>query len=469
MVRTALLATVLTAFFPSDRERAFEPDLSVRIDPCVELMSIVFRFAGNPEYGKARVDSYASDVETWFGDHRDDPVVRLAADLRRRNGVSFDAVMGFAVHLDGTTKLQPEVPLSPRPASLDERWKNDAPKFLRALQKFATRTRFAEFFEQHQALYDTTVERMRARLAESAQLGWFEDFFGARPTASFEVSLGLLNGGQCYGPHVLHKDGTEDLHCVLGVWATDDAGLPTFDEDVIPTVVHEFCHSYCNHQIDAHEKQLVRAGTRMFAHVEEAMRRQAYGSWQIMLKESLVRACVIRYEAKTRGPRARDMEIRNQERCQFYWAGDLSDVLIEYEKGRESFATLANFMPRVVEFFDEYSKRFEAEMASRPQVVSTVPEIGDQKVDPNLEALVITFNTKMADRSWAFVGGGPKYPKTKSQPHYDEACKVLTLAVELEPDHEYEFWLNRGKFDSFRSATGKILEPVRFTFRTAKR
>ena len=74
MVRTALLATVLTAFFPSDRERAFEPDLSVRIDPCVELMSIVFRFAGNPEYGKARVDSYASDVETWFGDHRDDPV-----------------------------------------------------------------------------------------------------------------------------------------------------------------------------------------------------------------------------------------------------------------------------------------------------------------------------------------------------------------------------------------------------------
>ena len=99
--------------------------------------------------------------------------------------------------------------------------------------------------------------------------------------------------------------------------------------------------------------------------------------------------------------------------------------------------------------------------------MSIVPEIGDRKVDPKTDALVITFDQEMRDRAWSVVGGGPKFPKITGKPSYDRARKVLTVPIQLKPDTEYELWLNRGKYDSFQSAAGHKLEPVHVTFRTA--
>ncbi len=89
-------------------------------------------------------------------------------------------------------------------------------------------------------------------------------FLGARPQASFTVVLGLLNGGCCYGPHYRLPDGKEELYCVLGVWKTDDDGLPIFEADMLETVVHEFCHSYANEIVDRHADELKAAGEKLF-------------------------------------------------------------------------------------------------------------------------------------------------------------------------------------------------------------
>ena len=70
------------------------------MDPRVELLSLIFRLAGNSEYNQARVKSYAEDVERQFGTFRGHPVVALATRLRNTQGVSYDACMGMAVHFD---------------------------------------------------------------------------------------------------------------------------------------------------------------------------------------------------------------------------------------------------------------------------------------------------------------------------------------------------------------------------------
>jgi hypothetical protein len=253
------------------------------------------------------------------------------------------------------------------------------------------------------------------------------------------------------------------------VWQVDESGSPTFDEGVIPTVVHEFCHSYCNHLVDAHEDALRGAGTALWPKVADAMRQQAYGNWQTMLRESLVRASVIRYQAAQGGPVAEQREAREQEQRSFLWAKDLADLLAEYESSREQFPDLAAFMPRVVAFFDDYAATFEQREAEHPKVVAMVPANGADDVDPGLSSIVITFDRPMRAGSWSFVGGGPSYPKTTGQPSYDDECKVLTLPVQLEPDHDYELWLNRGQYDSFRSASGKVLRPVHVRFKTRRR
>src|SRR6516162_5780989 len=75
------------------------PALRVAVDPRIELVSLLFRMAGNPEYNQAKVESYVAEVEQQFGKFKQHPAVQLAQKLRNSRGVSYDACMSLAVLL----------------------------------------------------------------------------------------------------------------------------------------------------------------------------------------------------------------------------------------------------------------------------------------------------------------------------------------------------------------------------------
>src|SRR5690606_32687187 len=140
-------------------------------------------------------------------------------------------------------------------------------------------------------------------------------------------------------------------------------------------------------------------------------------------------------------------------------------VLERYEAARDRYPTLEAFAPDLAGFFRDAAADTEAALARRPKVVTMTPANGATDVDPATQAIVITFDRPMRDRGWAVVGGGEHFPRLGSL-SYDAGRKVLTVPVELKPDWEYEFWLNRGRCDAFRSAEGEALAPVRVRFRT---
>lgn len=443
--------------------------VAVRVDPRVELVSIVFRLAGNPEYGQGRVKSYLKDVDSYFAPVRSHELIEYAADLRKKNGVSYDACMSMAVHLDEEGRWKLRFPLDPRPDGLDGRWRDrSAGVFATRLNTFAQDSDFDKFLEEHRELYETTQQRMESLLDEQVHLEWFDDFFGTRPSARFTVIPALVNGGSCYGPHVRTPDGSEEFYCILGVWMTDWLGRPKFDTSVVGTIVHEFCHSYTNGIVDRHVEAFREAGEAMFPHVEGAMRRQAYGTWKTMVYESLVRASVIRYRNRFDNRAAVLREIGRQNQRGFVWVEELSDLLGEYEESRDKYPTLDAFAPRIIEFFNEYAKEFDAEHQTTPppQVVSMVPQNGDEQVDPALTSIRVTFDQPMRDGTWSMCGGGEHFPEVIGQPSYDEQCKVWAVKVRLKPSHEYHFSLNSKWFRGFRSAEGVILEPVEVQFVT---
>jgi hypothetical protein len=446
--------------------------LQVVVDPRVELLSLIFHLAGNPEYNMARVESYAEDADKQFGKLRDDAVVNLARELCSTHGVSYDAVMSMAVHLTDTEHLKLKLPLEPWPEGLDKRWTApDVTNFLALARQFIKDSSFQKFIQQHRPLYQTTETRMQTLLDKEAHLEWFDAYFGPRPHASFTVALGLLNGGGCYGAHFRAADGREELYCILGVWQTDKEGLPEFTRDALPTVVHEFCHSYANPLVERHLAELQPSGDALFEQVAGRMRSQAYGSGQTLLYESLVRACVIRYVRQYEGEEAARRAIQVEKRKGFLWMQEMSDLLGDYEAHRDQYPTLEDFSPRLATFFAETAKNLPktlADLASkRPKVVSMIPANGAQDVDPNLTTIQVVFDRPMTDKDWALVGSGPHCPETSKGAHYDAQHKVWTVPVKLKPGWSYEFMLNSEYFDAFQSEEGVPLEPVSVTFKTA--
>jgi len=325
----------------------------VGVDLRVELMSIIFRLAGNPEYSEAKVPAYTQSIEAHFSSVRNHEAVRLARELRQTDGVTNDAVMSLAIHVKDAFSLKERVDFDSPGLALARSWKvPEARKFLDAARRFVIDSRFRDFARSQQPLYDLTDARLRALVEKRASLSWFDRFFGVTPGAPFVIAPGLGNGGGSYGVRFVSKKGPLEIWAIPGVNDVDAEGLPRFDEQMLPTLVHEFCHSYVNPIVDRYATKLDRSGPRIYDPVKDAMNRQAYVGWKTMFYESLVRVSTARYLLAYGGEKAALPIIRDELAHSFLWTADLFDLLGEYERSRDRYPTFDSFMPRIVDYFD---------------------------------------------------------------------------------------------------------------------
>jgi hypothetical protein len=374
----AIAATVLAAWPDwSQPARADGPSLpsappgvplTVAVDPRVELISIIYRLAGNPEYSRCLVPDYARDLDAHFASVREHPVVLLARKLRASRGVSYDAPMSLAVHLKDSDSLKLRVPLEPWPDGVDKRWRaEDIREFLAQAKDFAVKGKFKEFLRAHAALHEETGTRARKLAQEQGHLEWFGAFFGERPAAQFHLVPALVNGSCNYGPHF--RAGTnEEFYCVLGVWETDWRGKAFFGRQMLGAVVHEFCHSYVNPHIYARSAELKPAGEKLFAKVRDQMRRQAYGNWETLLHESVVRASEVGYVAATQSPEVVARQARAEVARGFLWVEELAALLGEYETNRTEFPRFEAFMPKVIAFFNQTAEKLPGDSLDKSAI-----------------------------------------------------------------------------------------------------
>jgi hypothetical protein len=334
------------------RARPAKRTVTAATDRRVELISVIFRLAGNPEYNRARVTSYAKAVDKHFAEHRTHEVVKFAQLLRGRYGVSYDAPMSLAVHMDRKT-LGPATRFEPRPPALGGRWRvEDAKRFIELSQDFADQSSFDRFMLAQRPVHQLTAQRLQRIIDRHTDLDWFDRYFGASEPAEFRIIPSLVNGPNCYGNRFIDND-KRVYYCILGTWRTDRSGQPTFSKDVVGTIVHEFCHSYANPVIDRHRDGFEAPGKVIYEHVEKTMRqRTAYGNWQTMMYEYLVRAATIRYLAEHAGPLAAAGQATADQRLGFIYISDLCAVLAEYEKDRARYPTMDHLVPRIKALFD---------------------------------------------------------------------------------------------------------------------
>ena len=312
---------------------------SVAVDPRVELMSVIFRLAGNPEYSECNLPRYDAEIEGHFAPFRYHPAVTLAAELREKRHVRWAAPVSLAVHLADAYFLAPRMSFDPRPTELDERWQpEETSRFLEAARDFMSRTAFVGFTTSHQPLYQGAARRMHEALAQWWHFDWFHDFFGGHTSDRFHVVIGMLTGQNSYGVSCRGPDVTE-IYAVQAVYGVSDDGLPVLDQDTVGCIAHEFSHAYVTPMIHEHADEFRGAGERLFPPAEMEKTR-GYGSWLEMTHETVVRACEMRYYAAYLGEEPTAWKIAWNTRTGFHLVGPLSDLLADYEADRQQYPTL---------------------------------------------------------------------------------------------------------------------------------
>jgi hypothetical protein len=187
---------------PADTAKSFK--LSPVVDKRVELLSIVFRLAGNQEYNANDFKSYVTDINTHFTPYKKHPLIVLAHKLAQEKGISYDAVMFMAIHINQSPFLTPIIPFKQRVP--EARWKSeDAEKFISLLQQFYRDAKCEDFFQKHSALYALAESRFDSVL-RNVDMNWFEAYYGKLPEAKFNLVLGLGNGGGNYGPKIIFQN-----------------------------------------------------------------------------------------------------------------------------------------------------------------------------------------------------------------------------------------------------------------------
>ncbi len=102
-----------------------------------------------------------------------------------------------------------------------------------------------------------------------------------------------------------------------------------------------------------------------------------------------------------------------------------------------------------------------------PTVVSTIPPNGSQDVSSDITEILVTFSEAMMDKSWSWAYEQPdKFPRITGDPSYGASFTINTLPVELEPNKEYEIWINTSQFKNFTDKAGNPAIPYKLMFKT---
>ena len=102
-----------------------------------------------------------------------------------------------------------------------------------------------------------------------------------------------------------------------------------------------------------------------------------------------------------------------------------------------------------------------------PSVVDTYPTTGSTDVDPATTEISVTFSEPMSDGNWSWAyTSEDKFPEMTGQPYYMPGLTRNVLPVRLEPNREYEIWINSRIFANFKDQAGNPATPFRFVFKT---
>lgn len=330
--------------------------LNITVDPRIELITTVQLLSS---YYKimprlTEVDSdYKGLILSTYQDLSSHDAVETVIRISQKN---YDPALFLEtmLHLNTVPDLSVKVPFS---SQLLKRigGKNTLGRLTADLRTFTYDSSFLDFFQYNAGLYQTITSKVFDTINNKDLIDPLEKYYGKNQN-SYTFILSPLSAGDTYGFFLGPAD-TLDAYCVLGPIGIEDSAPIFGDLEMFQEAAwHQFGHSFVNF-ITAANRDSVNRNQQLFDPLKQNMQRQGIKSWEDCVNEHIVQAVMTRLYATQISPQAAKRNVEQQQRAGLAYLAPLVERLQEYEKNREQYSTLARFYPRILNLFDDLSRK----------------------------------------------------------------------------------------------------------------
>jgi hypothetical protein len=344
--KSILLLALFVPIILSAQQSQEEPSFELRVDPKIELASIVLNYAYWDYYGKFRTPDYTyyNNMKAHFDRYQDHSTIQWF------DSVSTNWNLGDPVYVVlwyDSLPMKQTVPFPLHPTSqIDTIMVRE---YISRLNDFAEDSDFEGYWEGNKPWHDSVIQKLSETADYAAYMKILEDFYGDRKE-QYTFLLAPLFNGVSFGPQVPDGDHTT-AYFISGFDAMDN-GTPYFNPAYLRMLIfHEFGHSFVNPVCEKYRQQLYEYES--LSQYLNSPFLSNYASWFAFCHEHIVRASEsILLEKAGFHEEAKKNYDRNLE-LGFALLPFFTEKLQYYDVHREEYPNFEAFFPELLTVFSE--------------------------------------------------------------------------------------------------------------------
>ncbi len=291
---------------------------------------------------------YFQELHAFFKPYKDHIAIKIAEQLTK-DGFNYDAPPNFVLSLSALPDLEAKKKYSDYLIGR-VRSKKQLEQFRLALKQLSEESEFLEFYKHHAEKYKEWVRKSTVNFDAKKLTGWLENFFGWSGEEFHLVFAPAMFRTGGYAAHytigkklIAYQVIREHGKSIETPYFGNSKHLEIFS-------LHELGHAFVNPSIEAHQKLINDLRIiDFYKKNEKQMQKQAYGTVNTFLNESVLRAVT----AIGRGEFANDIKVQRQwsqrEKSKGFFLQDvIVNSLLKYQKNRSEYSTFRDYVPTLL-------------------------------------------------------------------------------------------------------------------------
>lgn len=326
--------------------------LRISIDPRIELLAVIHSLSNNQDLANRNLP-YSKEIISFFESFSSQEAVKLTESLNQKYGFSYDAPVAFMLHLSQPVELEEKNKFSEYILKRSGEGDN-LEQYRKSIKRFVEISNFEAFWNSKIPFYNQILDMTIANMGEVDLVKAMEDYFNETQENYNVIITPALFGGK--GAFISGIDGKETFVATLETTDMKDNIPYTSGNNILFYVWHEYGHFFVNPLTEKYADR-VSLQNKMYVPIENAMSKQAYGSWATCVNEHIIRAINIRMVELYSNVQQSETLLNRELRNHFIYIVPLIEELKKFEQQRDKNSiTFTEFYPELLNVLDSLQR-----------------------------------------------------------------------------------------------------------------